>query len=200
MDGMAEHADDPGLTLELVDRIRSGDQEAWNDLDGRIHDDLLFVIRCRLGAGLRTKVESADILQSVVLESMRELPRFAPRDESSLRHFLHVLVANKIRDRARGFDAQKRRGTLAMTESVEIRLADSAAPDVAYRQPERYLELERCLLRLPADMREAILLRKVEGLSSREAAEQMGRSDVAMRQLYARALARLTLLMDECSQ
>jgi len=181
---------DPGLTMEIVARIQEGDRKAWEALYERVHDELLF-------AGLRGKLESADILQSVVLECMGALPRFQDRGERSLRHFLHVLVTNKIRDRAATFAARKRRGTVALTDDLAAEQVSGPESRPSYRAPERYVRLERALERLPEDMREVILLRRVEGLTSKEAAEHMRRSDAAVRQLYSRAIARLTMLVGE---
>ena len=64
-----------------------------------------------------------------------------------------------------------------------------------YRDSERFERLERGIEGLPNDMREVILLRKVEGLPSKEVARILGRSDDAVRKLYSRSLARLTTLM-----
>jgi len=183
-----------GLTLELVARIQGGDREAWNDLYRRLHDPLLFSVRCRLGAGLRRHLESEDILQSVILEALGELPRFAPRGEGSLQHFLHVLVSHKIRDKVDHYAARKRRGTVRLPDSaMDLLPAPEGAP--AYRDAERYERLERCLLQLPGDQRTVILLRRIDGLSGAEAAREMKRSEAATRQLYSRALARLSALM-----
>ena len=44
-------------------------------------------------------------------------------------------------------------------------------------------------------MHEMLLLRKVDGLSSKEAAQRTGRTDAAARQLYSRALARLSQIL-----
>ena len=193
---MVEESAQPptGLTHELVTRIQAGDQDAWNDLYRRYHDSLLFAVRCRLGPGLRRHLQSEDILQSVVLEAMIDLQDFRPTGPESLRHFLHVMVANKIRDRVDTFGAKKRRGTVALTDSVMAGVPGYTGPP-RYHDGERYERLEQCMTRLPEDMREVVLLRKVEGLTSREVAAVMKREDTAVRKLYSRALARLTSMM-----
>jgi RNA polymerase sigma factor (sigma-70 family) len=76
-----------------------------------------------------------------------------------------------------------------LTDSVAGSLATPEPP--GYHDRERYEQLERALARLPDEMRRVVVLRKVDGLSSKEAAAQLGRSDAATRQLYARAIARL---------
>ena len=51
--------------------------------------------------------------------------------------------------------------------------------------------LERVLAALPDEYREVIRLMRVENLPYSEVAERMGRSEVAVRKLLSRALARL---------
>lgn len=187
-------APDEHATLDLLGRIEDGDDTAWNELYERYHDPLLFAVRVHLGANLRRHLESVDVLQSVALEAFRSLRRFEYRGPGSLNRYLRQLVLNKIRDRADTFGAQKRdSGPLAGGE----RLADVADPasEPAYRDPATYDRLERALAALPESMREILVLRKVDGLGSREVAERTGKSDAAVRKEYSRALARLTTLM-----
>jgi len=188
-----------GQTLELLGRIQDGDAEAWTDLYRRYHDELLFVVRMNLGRRLRGVLESEDVLQSVALEAFRALDRegdggFEHRGGGSLRSFLHRLVLNKIRDRADTHGAAKRKGAVPLTDTLLGGLAGDDAPP-AYHDRARYERLEHCLNRLPEEMRRVLLLRKVEDLPSRTIAKMMDRSDTAVRKLYSRALARLTLLM-----
>jgi RNA polymerase sigma-70 factor (ECF subfamily) len=191
---MAAFPTPPGerRTLDLLARIRDDDPSAWTELYDLYHDELLFTIRMNLGARLRAALESEDVLQSVALEAFEALPRFEDRGGGSLRALLHRMVLNKIRDRADTFGAQKRRGGVPLTDSIAAGLG---APEPTYRDAERFEQLERGLLALPDDMREVLVLRKIEGLSSQEAAARLGRSDAATRKLYSRALARLSLVL-----
>ena len=84
------------LSLELVRRIQAGDREAWDGLYLRYHDALLFAIRCRLGSRLRARLQSEDVLHSVIKDAMKDLARFEPRGAGALGHYLHVCVLNKI--------------------------------------------------------------------------------------------------------
>ncbi len=178
------------LSTEIVRRIQSGDESAWDALYRRYRDPLLLSIRCRLGAALRSRLQSEDVLQSVVKDALTDLARFEPRGEGSLGHYLHVCVLNKIRNKADHFGASRRRGGVALTDSVAGHLA---APDATprYLDEPRFERLERAVARLPDAMREVVLLRQVEGLSNKEAAEVLERSPEATSKLHNRALARL---------
>lgn len=186
-------APDARSSIELVNRLRGGDRDAWTELYARYHDQLLLTIRLRLGRGLRGHLQSEDILQSVALEAFLELGAFEYRGAKSLERFLHHLVLNKIRDRADTFGAVKRAGTVPLDE--EVAAPDSEEP--RYLDGDRYEKLERALNALPADLREVLVLRKFDGLSSQEIAERLGKSDDAVRKAYSRALARLSLLVSK---
>jgi RNA polymerase sigma-70 factor (ECF subfamily) len=191
---------DERRTVELLADLRAADDEAWSELYRRHHDELLFLVRRRLGPRLRLVLESEDVLQSVALEAFRALPRFEHRGEGSLRRFLHALVLNKIRDRADTFGAAKRQGGVPLTDSVMASTPAPARPDEAQGAPleffdQSYDRLERCLARLPGQMQTVLVLRKLEGWSSKETAERMEKSDEAVRKLYSRALARLSACM-----
>ena len=183
-------APDESASLELVARCQAGEAEAWDELYRRYHDQLLFAARARLGSKLRACLQSEDVFQSVALDALTALKRFEYRGPGSLKRFLATLVSHKIRDRVDTFRAGKRAGDVPLDE------ARLPAPEVPYRDPETYGRLERALAALPADLREVVLLRRVEGLSSKEVAARLGHSDEAVRKRYSRALARLTLAMD----
>lgn len=178
------------ITEDLVARIQAGEREAWSDLYNRFHDSLLLAVRCRLGPFLRTRLDSEDVLQSVVRDAIGELDGFEWRGEGSLRHFLNKLVTHKIQNHVRSLKAQKRRGEVPLTDSLY-----ENCKTLSYRNQEVFERLETCLKKLPEEMQEVVLLRKIEGLSSQEAAEVLGKSDDAVRQLYSRALKQLTTLM-----
>ena len=184
------------VSLELVERIRSGDRRAWDELYARYHDPLLFAIRCRLGPGLRSRLQSEDVLQSVVLDALRDLVRYEHRGPGSLGHYLHACVLNKIRRKAEYHGARKRNGEVPLTDALEARLPGPATEEpLRYFECERYEALESGIARLPEEMREVVILRAVEGQSNREAASLLHRSEESTSKLYNRALARLGSLV-----
>jgi RNA polymerase sigma-70 factor (ECF subfamily) len=174
--------------------VREGDSGAFGEIYRRYHDELLFAVRAHLGPKLRTALESEDILQSVVIDAFRALPRFEPRGPGSLKHYLHAMIVNKIRSRAEYHGAARRSGTVPLTPEAEPMIPEpSSAPE--YSAGERFLDLERALRALPAEMERVLILRKVDGLPSKEVAQVLGKSDASVRQIYSRALARLALSM-----
>lgn len=182
--------DEADLSLDLVRRIQGGDRGAWNALYARYHDRLLFAIRCRMGPELRCRIQSEDVLQSVVKDAVQDLLQFEPRGPRSLEHYLHVCVLNKIRSKAVYFGADKRAGDRPLSDSMMASLeAKDAEP--RYRTEDVYLRLERAMRGLSDDMREVVLLRLVEEVSNKDAATLLGKSEEATSKLFHRALAKL---------
>ena len=69
---------------------------------------------------------------------------------------------------------------------------------VGWRYEEQARVIQRCLDRLPPKERAAIVLRDIEGLSTREVAEILGSSEVTVRSQISRALKKLRrYAMDE---
>lgn len=186
------HELDEADSLQLVARMQAGDRSAAGQVYRRYRDELLLAVRAGMGPGLRAAFESEDVLQSVALEAISDLRSFVPRGPGSLRAFLVRIVQHKLVDRARALTAKKRRGSVALTESVAEAVPEH--PPVEY-DDSRYAELERALLALPDELREIVKLRRFDGLSSKEIAERTGRTDAAVRKQFSRAMARLTLLM-----
>lgn len=182
-------------SIDLVRRIQGGDTRAWEALYLRYRDRLLFSIRCRLGPALRARLESEDILHSVFKDALSDLHRFEPRNPQSLHRYLHTCVLNKIRSKADYFAAKKRAGEVRLSDSLIERIPNPSGAEPRYSDHERFDRLERAMQRLPDDMREIILLRKVEELPNLEAARIVGKSPEATSKLYNRALARLAVWM-----
>jgi RNA polymerase sigma-70 factor (ECF subfamily) len=76
-------------------------------------------------------------------------------------------------------------------------IAPSNSPSQQAACREQAVLLADALGRLPADYREVIILRHLEGLNFPEVAGRMGRSADAVKKLWARALGRLRGLLGE---
>lgn len=186
----------PPATHDLVARTRAGDTTAFDLLYRRLHDELLFAVRVHLGPSLRSKLQSEDILQSVAFDAFRAMPRVRAQSADGLRRYLHAMVLNKIHARSDQFEAEKRAGDVPLTAEHEDGIASrQGSGEPTYFESERFTALERALAALPDEMRRVIVLRRVDGLSSKEAAVALGKSDEAARKLYSRAMARLTSLL-----
>ena len=82
------------------------------------------------------------------------------------------------------------------SQTLERALADpNPSPSHSAVRRERAVLLANALARLPADYREVLVLRELEGLTLGEAAQCMDRTTDAVQKLWARALVQMRRLM-----
>jgi len=164
------------------------------------HEPRLRLLLLHLaGPALRRRVDLDDLLQEVYLRALTsELP--APtHGEAELARFLVALARHAVIDVARALRAEKRgppplsldrgdepgeRG--ALRASAVLARSGGPATKAAAGETERALHAR--FEELPAEYRRVIGLRQLEGLSAREAAARLGRSETAVHSLYRRAL------------
>ena len=186
-------------TFDLIKRFREGDQTAFNQLFTKYRPRLAVLIRYKLSEPLRQRVEVDDILQDVFLDASKGIGSFIYRSPGSFMKWLSSIADHVIVDEVRSQARLKRHAG----EMVRFRSASNpGGPEPAdSRTPSRILMqkevTDRLLARLdalPPDYRSVILMAKVEGLSSAEMAERLGRSREAVAVLLHRALQRLRAL------
>lgn len=194
---------EPASTHALLERVHSGDQSALNELYNRYLMRVLAAVRARLGAELRSKVESWDIVQDALLASLKNVQSFRQTSEGAFLNWLATVVENRIRDQLDHFRAEKRDHRLERP-LAERRSSESAMPlDIPERDcaptPSEVLvlgedldRLEKAMDRLPAESRELIVAVKIEGRSYGEIAQATGKSPDAVRMQANRALLALT--------
>jgi len=188
---------DPSETEDLLRRAREGSREALGRLLGECGDRLLTLIRLRLGAKLRERIESRDILQATLVKALLHIEGFRGAGRPSLMAWLARIAENEIRDVA-DFHGRERRAleqTVAVGGTHEMdRLAAQLRSETSrIADDERSARLLQAVESLPAEQQEVIVLRHLEELSFGEVGERMGRSPDACRMLLARAMTTLTL-------
>lgn len=157
------------------------------------HERRLCLLLTHLaGRAVRARVEVEDLVQEVFLRAVtaRSLPR-ADEGPEALWRFLAHLARHVVVDCARALRAARRDGTeRALSRSDWSRVAATARPGPATVAglAEAGRELARRFLALDPEHRRVIGLRQFEGLSARECARRMGRSETAVHSLYRRAL------------
>ncbi len=188
-------------TAELVAAARQQDRPAIEQLLIRHLPGLEAFVRLRMGARLRGLMTAPDLVQSVCREVLEDLTAFEFRGEAPFRHWLYVRAENKMRARHRYHRASKR------NQENEVALPEPSQLAATYRgvcTPSQDLEARETMERveaafdqLPDDYREAVILHKLCGLSHKEIAERMQRSEGAVRNLVYRGISRLALLVDD---
>ena len=188
----------------LAEGVRRGDPAALAAFIEQRRPTLLAYVENRLGAGLRSKLEREDLLQELAIKALRELPQtqFEGRDPFG---WLCHLAEQCIVDEHRHFAAGKRASGREVSGNVPVGdgsqdlvalLAQSmTSPTQAVVRSERERRLAEAVASFPKEHQEALRLRYVEGLPSKDVAARLGKSDVATRVLLTRLIHQLQELL-----
>lgn len=203
MDQPDDHAREN--SSELAQRAAAGDRAAVDALIERHLPELRAFVRLRAGDALRRRESTSDLVQSTCREVLTHLERFQFPDESAFRRWLFVTAQRKIADRADHYAAQKRAAAREERIASEAGAQDEALAN-CYRRfssPSRRAllrdeieQLERAFDALTEEQREIVTLAHVVGLSRAQIAEQVGKSENAVRIVLHRALARLAEIVN----
>jgi RNA polymerase sigma-70 factor (ECF subfamily) len=132
---------------------------------------------------LRDHHDAEDATERTFLDALGALPQF--RDEgATFRAWLFRIAHNTIANARR---SRSRRRTEPLPEILE-RAAPNADPAGLVLEADERRRVMEAVAELPDDRREVVLLRFVDGLSSREIGQVMDRSEGAARVLLHRAL------------
>ena len=178
---------DPESTFRLIDRARSGDQEALEQLFGRYLKPLQRWARGRLPGWARDLADTDDLVQETLVQTFKKIDGFEPRGVGALQAYLRQAVLNRIRDELR---RKRRQPEMTDLDGLEVdRAASPVEVAIGREAVDRY---ERALTRLRPEEREVIIARVEMGYSYEELAEALGKpSRDAARKTAERALVRL---------
>ena len=145
---------------ELVERCRSGDERAFQELVDR-HKDLVFALIART---VQDRSRAEDLAQDVFLRIHRGLPSF--RGEARLSTWIYRIVANVcLQDHDRAprtspFDEQR--------DAYAVSVADRQFTDLEVRD-----RLEKAIARLPANYRLLVAAHYLQGVRYEELSEAL---------------------------
>jgi RNA polymerase sigma-70 factor (ECF subfamily) len=157
---------------ELVERVQRGDKRAFDLLVSK-YQRKLFRLLSRL---IRDQAEIEDVAQEAFIKAYRALPNF--RGDSAFYTWLYRIAINTAKNY---LVAQGRRApTQTETEIEDAENFDDGDSLRTEDTPDRMLlskqvaeAVNRAIERLPAELRTAIVLRELEGLSYEEIAASM---------------------------
>ena len=190
-------------TRHLVALAQDGGESALNQLCKVYGPRVLWIIRLRMGAELRSKLESVDLVQDVFLSALKDLGSFTYKTEGDFLRWLSRIAENRLRNQLQRLHANKRdirkevrlngyRPTAEDSLVAALDAVDTRTPSAIMSKREELDKLAKAIDALRPEYREVIVLTKVEGLSYREIGDKLGRSADAARMLFSRAMAALT--------
>lgn len=173
----------------LVERARGGDRAAFEELVRR-HADRLYAIVLRFASD---GDEAQEVTQEAFLRAWRGIGQFEGR--SRFFTWLYRIGINEAKRRA----ARRAPAIVVSLEDEPIAEAPdwSEAPDARLEQADVRRVVEHAIRALPIEYRAPIVLRDVEGLSTREAAEVMDLGEAAFKSRLHRARLAVRRALDE---
>jgi RNA polymerase sigma-70 factor (ECF subfamily) len=158
--------------LSLVQRAQRGEPGAFDALVRRYqHKVVKLVMRY-----VRNPTEAEDIAQDAFIKAYRALSRF--RGDSAFYTWLYRIAINTAKNSL----ASRARNPVQLDSngsgdedrpSLEERMIDTATPEALALTEEIRATVSAAIDRLPEDLRTAIMLRELEGLSYEEIAKTM---------------------------
>lgn len=156
---------------ELVRRAQAGDRRAFDLLVLKYQQKVANLI----GRYIRDPVEVLDVAQDAFLKAYRALDGF--RGDSAFYTWLYRIAVNTVKNH---LVAQGRRppgddldADVAEQMDLGARLRENATPERHLLTDEIARTVQQALDALPEDLRTAIVLRELEGLSYEEIATAM---------------------------
>jgi len=156
---------------QLVRRVQKGDRGAFDLLVVKYqHKIVNLVLRY-----VRDPDQAMDIAQEAFLKAYRALPRF--RGDSAFYTWLYRIAVNTAKNH---LAAQRRRPMdveldLQDSEQYDLhaKLKETDTPEGVALSQELNRTVQRAIESLPEDLRTAIVLREIEGMSYEEIAQTM---------------------------
>ena len=158
---------------QLIERIQNGDKQAFELLVAKYQRRVVRLIS-RL---VRDPAEQEDIAQEAFIKAYRAIPNF--RGESAFYTWLYRIAVNTAknylasqgrRPRTVGeFQSDEDGESFGVNEVVE----DNNTPDAVLHSRQVAETVNKAIERLPSDLRMAVTLREIEGLSYEEIAQAM---------------------------
>ena len=165
---------DREIDLQLVERVRQGDQRAFGILVEKYQRKLQRL----LSRMVRDPHEVEDIAQEAFIKAYRALPQF--RGDAAFYTWLYRIAVNTAKNylASRGRAIMRTMSDQAMNDDDEPdeRLAardEGGDPEKELLSKQVAIAINQAVDALPEELRQAITLREMEGLSYEEIAETM---------------------------
>lgn len=192
----------------LLAQARRGDASSLGALLELYRNYLQLMARTQIDLHLQGRASASDAVQEAFLEACANFGQFRGGSEPELLAWLRRILVNTLAKlvekqlKAGKRDARREISVERVLRSLENSSAafgtalasPQSSPSEQAERRELAAQVADQLARLPADHRDVIVLRNLEGLPFKEVARRMGRTTGAVRILWLRALDRLRQL------
>jgi RNA polymerase sigma-70 factor (ECF subfamily) len=188
--------DDSSPDTVLIARARDGDSAAFRVIVERYQASVAATVIGMLGPG----PEADDVGQETFIRFFGSMKRF--RGDSSLKTYLTRiamnLALNELKRRKRTSSRWLRFGDSGGPDVEALLTADRPEqPDEAHTRSERIRVVRAAIDRLDEKHRAVVVLRLIEGLSTREASQALDLPQGTVLSRLSRALEKLKTDLDE---
>ncbi len=163
---------DKALDQDLVARVQRGDKSAFDVLVIRYQQRVINLIM----RFIPNHAEALDVAQEAFIKAYRAIPRF--RGDSAFYTWLYRIAVNTAKNHLVSPARRTNTGDLdaELAEQVDSsgRMQEIATPENLLCEEQMAAVIHQAIADLPEDLRTALTLREMEGLSYEEIAEVMG--------------------------
>src|SRR5438309_56289 len=201
---------DAPQTEQLLQRAKTGDGAAVNELLNRHRDALRRLVELRLDPAIKRRVDASDIVQDVLVEANRRLKDYLVDPAMPFHLWLRHMAKDRLIDAHRRHRVAARRSVdreqpLVAAAHLDLSTYNLVAgiedpemtPAAAATWHELQIRFQQALDTMDEQDREVVLLRHFEHLSNGEVAEVLGLTEPAAGMRYLRAMRRLRAILQE---
>ncbi len=155
----------------LVERVRSGDKQAFNLLVAKYQ----FKIQNLVSRFIKDRAEQEDVTQEAFIKAYRAIGNF--RGESAFYTWLYRIAVNTAKNQLVGAGRRPPQQDVDIDEGGAVGFADGLtemnSPEAILQNDELVQTIRHAIAELPEELRQAITLREFDGLSYEEISEVM---------------------------
>lgn len=182
---------------QLIQRARTGDQEAVGELISEYRNYLLLIANEELDQGIQAKLGPSDVVQQTMFAAQNKLDQFQGQSEKEFRAWIRKILKNDLLDSNRKYRNAKRRQvsletSLDDSQTIEPEPADrfhTPRTDALLNEQAELLQV--ALSQLSEQHQHVLHLRNWQELSFGEIGSQLGCSADAARKMWYRAVVKL---------
>ena len=190
---------DSAETQRLLQQVRTGDRQAFEQLLAQHRPYLRQLVELRLNPKLRPRVDPSDVVQEAQIEAVRRLDAYLEQAPLPFRLWLRQLAHDRLLMMHRRHVKAARRAVgqeVRLPEQSSILLvrqllAAGSTPSQKLNHQELASRVHQAVAELPEADREVLLMRTFERLSFEEVSYLLGIDPAAARKRHGRALLRL---------
>ncbi|MGQ0619504.1 MAG: RNA polymerase sigma factor RpoE [Panacagrimonas sp.] len=160
----------PGVDEQLVARAQEGDKRAFELLVRKYQYKIIQLVSRLVG-----DADAPDVAQESFIKAWRALKAF--RGQSAFYTWLYRIGINTAKNHLVARNRRPSNQDIDVDEAEQfghtLQMSDVDTPEAMLLSEEIRTKVEETIARLPPDLRQAITLRELEGLSYEEIAEVM---------------------------